>query len=117
MNLFRSKRQRAFRRLRACIPFFLPACACLLFYLGISYAGQETILQEQSALLQALQQGAVHTYALTGSYPQSLEELLTDHKISYDPDKFVVEYVPIASNLFPSIDVIILANAQKGGFS
>lgn len=114
MDLFSSRRQQIFRRLRACIPFFLPACACLVFYLGISYAGQETILQEKTALLQALEQGAIHTYALTGSYPQSLEELLTDHKISYDPDRFVVEYVPVASNLLPSIDVIILADTQKG---
>lgn len=117
MDLFRSKKQHLFRYFRACIPFFFPACACLLFYLGISYAGQETIQQEQTALQQALEQGAVQTYALTGSYPQSLEELLTDYKISYDPDRFVVEYVPLASNLFPSIDVILLAAAQEGGFS
>ena len=65
-------------------------------------------------LKQALEQGAIRTYAMTGQYPQSLDELLNDYHITYDSDKFVVEYVPNSSNLLPSISVLILSS-QKGG--
>ena len=70
--------------------------------------------KEQVTLTQALEGGAVRTYALTGRYPQSLDELLSDYHITYDSEKFVVEYVPNGSNLLPSISVLPV-NARKGG--
>lgn len=48
-----------------------------------------------------------------GQYPEP-GELLNDYHITYDSDKFVVEYVPNSSNLLPSISVLILSS-QKGG--
>lgn len=92
----------------------LLAVLCLIFYLGISCAGRETISREQSSLQQALEQSAIQAYALTGHYPLSLEELLHDYNISYDTDKFVVEYVPSGSNLLPSISVLVLSSGKGG---
>ena len=66
------------------------------------------------SLTLALEGGAIRTYALTGQYPQSLDELLSDYHITYDSEKFVVEYVPNGSNLLPSISVLPV-NARKGG--
>ena len=43
-----------------------------------------------------------------------LDELLNDYHITYDSEKFVVEYVPNGSNLLPSISVLPV-NARKGG--
>lgn len=116
MSLFETRRMRYRRKIRAILPLAVLAAICIVFYAGISYAGRETISQEQISLQQALQQGAIRTYAMTGHYPQSLEELLTDYSISYDPDKFVVEYVPNGSNLLPSVSVLILSSG-KGGIS
>lgn len=116
MSLFETKRSRYSRKIRAVLPLAALAAICIIFYMGISYAGRETISQEQTSLQQALQQGAIRTYAMTGHYPQSLEELLTDYGISYDPDKFVVEYVPNGSNLLPSVSVLVLSSG-KGGIS
>ena len=50
------------------------------------------------------------------SHMQSLSELLTDYHITYDMEKFVVEYIPNGSNLLPSISVLPL-KAKKGGLS
>ena len=86
----------------------------ILGRLGISCAGRETISREQSSLQQALEQSAIQAYALTGHYPLSLEELLHDYNISYDTDKFVVEYVPSGSNLLPSISVLVLSSGKGG---
>ena len=97
MDIFETDRARIKRRLQTFLPLLLLAAVCLVFYLGITGAGREAVTKEQN-------------------YPQNLEELLTDYKISYDPDKFVVEYVPNGSNLLPSISVLVLSQ-QKGGLS
>lgn len=116
MNLFETRCMRFNRKFRDFLPVIILAALCLIFYVGISYAGRETITQEQTSLRQALEQGAIRTYALTGHYPQSLDELLQDYNISYDADKFVVEYVPNGSNLLPSVSVLVLSS-RKGGLS
>lgn len=114
MNLFETKRARFFHRIRFFFPVFILAAVCIVFYLGISSVGQEAVSQEQTSLRQALEQGAVRTYAMTGAYPQSLDELLNDYGISYDHDKFIVEYVPNGSNLLPSISVLMLSSSKGG---
>ena len=68
-------------------------------------------VEKQQALEQALEQGAIRTYALSGQYPQSLNELLEDYHITYDHSPFVVEYMPNGSNLLPSISVIPLSDS------
>lgn len=114
MDIFETGHTRLRRKLRNILPVMILVFLCLIFYLGISCAGIETISQEQDSLLRALEQGVIHTYALTGHYPQSLEELLQDYNISYDTDKFVVEYVPSGSNLLPSVSVLRLSSGKGG---
>lgn len=114
MDLFEPTGRRIRRQIRRFLPVFILAALCLVFYLGISGAGKEAVNKEQTTLKQALEQGAIRTYAMTGQYPQSLDELLNDYHITYDPDKFVVEYVPNSSNLLPSISVLVLSS-RKGG--
>ena len=114
MDLFESTGRRVRRQIRRFLPVSVLAVLCLVFYLGISGAGTEAVNKEQTTLKQALEQSAIRTYAMTGQYPQSLDELLNDYHITYDSDKFVVEYVPNSSNLLPSISVLVLSS-QKGG--
>ena len=52
---------------------------------------------------------------MTGEYPESLSQILDDYHITYDRTKFVIEYIPNGSNLLPSISVIALEGASKGG--
>ena len=114
MDIFETGHTRLRRTLRNILPVIIPAVLCLIFYLGISCAGRETISREQSSLQQALEQSAIQAYALTGHYPLSLDELLHDYNISYDTDKFVVEYVPSGANLLPSISVLVLSSGKGG---
>ncbi len=116
MNLFEPTGKQIFRQIRHFLPVIALLIICLIFYLGISNAGTEAIAREQSTLKQALEQGAIRTYAMTGQYPQSLDELLNDYHITYDTDKFVVEYIPNSANLLPSISVLTLSG-RKGGIS
>ena len=115
MDLFESRGKKIRRQIRLFLPMLFLLCICVLFLAGISHTSADTLSKEQTTLEQALRKGAVHTYAITGRYPQSLSELLEEYHITYDHSKFV-DYVPNGSNLFPMISVIPLSS-QKGGIS
>jgi hypothetical protein len=115
MEIFESPDKKIKRRLRFLFPFALFILVPVIFYLGIGRTSAETLQKEQSTLEQALKNGAVHTYALTGSYPASLSELVENYQIQYDHNRFVIEYTPNGSNLFPYISVIALTETNGGG--
>ena len=114
MDIFETRLIRVRRIFRFIVPILFAAVLCLIFYLGIARTQTDSLEKEQVTLAQALEGGAIRTYALTGRYPESLDELLSDYHITYDSEKFVVEYVPNGSNLLPSISVLPV-NARKGG--
>lgn len=114
MDIFETRLIRIRRIFRFIVPILFAAVLCLIFYLGIARTQTDSLEKEQVTLTLALEGGAIRTYALTGQYPQSLDELLSDYHITYDSEKFVVEYVPNGSNLLPSISVLSV-NARKGG--
>lgn len=114
MDIFETRLIRVRRIFRFIVPILFAAVLCLIFYLGIARTQTDSLEKEQVTLTQALEGGTIRTYALTGQYPQSLDELLSDYHITYDSEKFVVEYVPNGSNLLPSISVLPV-NARKGG--
>ncbi|MDC7289002.1 hypothetical protein NXH76_14420 [Blautia schinkii] len=114
MDLFESPAKKIRRQLGYLLPALLLIALCALFLSGINRTSVETLKNEQVTLEQALQKGAVRVYALTGRYPQSLSQLLDDCGITYDHEKFVVEYVANSSNLLPMISVIPLSG-EKGG--
>ena len=113
MNIFETRRMRFHRFLRYILPAAFAAVLCILFYAGIVYTQTDSLEKEQITLTQALEGGAIRTYALTGQYPQSLDEILTDYHITYDTEKFVVEYIPNGSNLLPTFSVLPVM-ARKG---
>ncbi|MCI6005341.1 MAG: hypothetical protein SOY73_02300 [Blautia sp.] len=115
-DIFEPRRSRFLRTLRFIVPAILPVLLCILFVAVVSRTSSDTISKERKSLTQALEHGAVQTYALTGSYPESLAQLLEECNITYDDRQFVVEYIPNGSNLFPMISVLPLAN-EKGGVS
>ena len=56
----------------------------------------------------AVLQGAVQCYALEGFYPEDLTYLKEHYGLTYDPEKYVVSYEVIGSNLMPDVAVIPL---------
>lgn len=115
MKIYENSSVKIKKRLYFMLPSLLLLLVCMLFLTSINRISTETIAKEQTTLEQALRNGAVHTYALTGQYPESLTELLDTYHITYDDDKFVVEYLPNGRNLFPMISVLPM-NHAKGGF-
>lgn len=115
MELFESRRKKFLHSLLLLFPVMLLIFICILFIAGVSRTSGQALEKEQTALEQALKEGAVRTYALTGEYPETLSQILEDYHITYDKTRFVVEYIPNGSNLLPSISVIALSGSRKGG--
>ena len=113
MDIFETRVSHLRRIIWWLLPLLFTIFLCVLFYAGIEHTGQDSLEKEQATLTQALEGGAIRTYALTGRYPQSLEELLADYHITYDTEKFVVEYIPNGSNLLPTFSVLPV-KARKG---
>lgn len=114
MDIFEKPSRKLLRSLRILIPALLLLLLCGIFLGAVSEASGETLEKEKLSLERALKRGAVHTYALEGRYPESLSVLLEKYHITYDKEKFVVEYVPNGANLLPMISVLPL-NRGKGG--
>lgn len=115
MNLFESHRKKFLKNLTPLIPLLMLTLVGVLFFTGINATSAETLKKEQQALEQALENGAVRTYALTGRYPESLDQILNDYHITYDQNRFVVEYTPNGANLLPAISVISLSDSFSSG--
>lgn len=114
MNIIEKKSDGRRKRILLLLPLVLSSAVCFLFAFSLRSFSSDTLIREQEILEQGLRNGAVHTYALSGRYPESLSELLENYHITYDPGKFIVEYVPNGSNLFPMISVLPLKNAKGG---
>ncbi len=82
---------------------------CLIvgcFSLGISAVSDKTDAQELRTLEQAINRGVVRCYSIEGSYPESLDYLKENYGLSYDEDRFFVDYQILGSNLMPDITII-----------
>ena len=113
MNLYTSRKKTALSWIRKVLPFLLLAVILVVFVSSVNQTSRDTLDKEQATLERALQKSAVHAYALTGRYPESLSSLLDEYGITYDHTKFVVDYMPSGSNLLPQITVIRLGAGKE----
>lgn len=81
-----------------------------VFYAGVSSLAKSSAEEELGNLTQTLQEGIVHCYSIEGTYPESLSYLTEHYGITYDHDKYLVEYHPLGSNIMP--DLTVLARNQ-----
>lgn len=114
MNIFEKPVDKYKKVLRLLLPLFLLILICAAFSISLMRISTETAQNEKLTLEQALQHGAANTYALTGRYPEDLSSLLENYQISYDPERYIVEYIPNGENLFPFISVLPY-HGKKGG--
>ncbi len=104
MTRFGAKKTSGSRNIVLSILLFL----LLLFVIlsMVSSWSEGSLDEQQKNLEQALIQGAVHCYAVEGSYPESLDRLLEQYNITYDKSRFFVDYRTEGQNMMPEISVI-----------
>lgn len=81
-----------------------------LFWLGTSLLAQQTDSREAEILEKAVTRGVIHCYACEGAYPESLQYLKENYGLTYDEQRFFIDYQAMGSNLMPNITII-----DKGG--
>lgn len=86
------------------IAFFL--AVIMIFLLGISAVEKRADTQAAEALRQAVSRGIVHCYSLEGAYPESLQYLKDHYGLTYDEERFFVDYQTLGSNLLPDVTII-----------
>lgn len=78
----------------------------ILFWLGTSLLSDRTDSRQAETLKHAITRGIAHCYATEGSYPESLQYLKENYGITYDEDRFFVDYQALGSNLMPDVTII-----------
>lgn len=77
-----------------------------LFYWGIDAVSATSKAEQRRSLEAALHRSIVHCYATNGTYPQSLLYLKEHYGITYDENRFYVDYQPSGENLMPEVTII-----------
>ncbi|MCC8045110.1 MAG: hypothetical protein LIP12_06380 [Clostridiales bacterium] len=83
-------------------------CAAFLLIYGAGQLSQTATTEQAKSLQTAITRSAVQCYATEGAYPESLDYLREHYGISWDSDKYVVDYEILGANLMPSVTVIPL---------
>ena len=112
-NRFESKSNRTFRISDSVYNFVSIALfigIAALFFFAVDATGKSSISKQQDALESALARDIVQCYSIEGRYPPDLEYLEQHYGLVYDKETFFVDYIPIASNLYPDVTVILLKN-------
>lgn len=102
---------RVFKKKFSCGNFFgrLPVIFTLaiiaIVVVGLGGAEEASRAEGRIVLEDALVRAAVHSYAVNGYFPPSLEYIVENFGVYIDTSRFVVHYDVFASNLLPDIRV------------
>ncbi|MBA4700842.1 MAG: hypothetical protein H2212_15580 [Ruminococcus sp.] len=98
------KNQYTYRRLILSICVFL--LIVIFFYQGIDSLSESSLRRQRESLENALNRSITYCYAVEGSYPQSLAYLKEHYGLTYNENKFFVDYRVSGANVLPDVTVI-----------
>lgn len=112
-NIFTKKHIRINFRLSLILPIvtFLPVF--FIFLYGIDSVSAMSAQKEKEGLEEALNRDIMHCYAVDGVYPPSLEFMENNYGLTYNEDKYFVDYKPVASNIYPDVTVVELYGSGR----
>ena len=92
----------------AVAPIVLTLLVILAAMFGMRQADESNRADGARFLEETILRAAVHSYATSGQYPESLAYIVQNYGIYIDRTKYAVHYTIIASNILPDITVITL---------
>lgn len=104
MKRFYHENSRPGKSLFAGVLFFL--IVFFAFSSGISNVSDETQENQTETLKLAISRSITHCYATEGHYPESLAYIQEHYGITYDTNKYFVDYQVLGENIFPDITII-----------
>ncbi len=88
--------------------FFLIIIIAFMF--GISFISSTSSKDQKQVLTDAVNKDIIHCYAIEGYYPPSLSYIEDHYGLTYDKDRYLVDYVPVGDNIMPSVTIVELNN-------
>lgn len=76
------------------------------FSLGIRSLSADTKRRQRENLETALNRSIAYCYAVEGAYPESLSYLIDHYGLTYDHDRFFVDYRILGANLYPDVTIL-----------
>ena len=106
MNRFQKPdlKKRILQSVNFSVIFFLAIIG--LFLYGISAVSNSPVNDEREILTNAINKDIVHCYAVEGMYPPSLSYIEKNYGLTYDRDKYLIDYEAIGSNIMPTVMII-----------
>lgn len=98
------KRDSSARNLIISLAVFVIIAVC--FWCAADSVSERTQAEERMLLEAALNRSITHCYATEGTYPESLEYLTKNYGLTYDEDKFYIDYQPLGADIMPDVTVI-----------
>lgn len=98
------KRDSSARNLIISLAVFVIIAVC--FWCAADSVSERTQAEERMLLEAALNRSITHCYAIEGTYPESLEYLTKNYGLTYDEDKFYIDYQPLGADIMPDVTVI-----------
>lgn len=93
-----------FRKIR--ISFILFLVLFFVFLYGLNNVSKSTHKRQAESLYNAINRSIIHCYCVEGTYPPSLSYLKEHYGLTYDESQFMVDYMPIGSNMKPDVTII-----------
>ena len=106
MNRFQKPdlKNRIFKSVNYSILLFI-AVICLFLY-GIYFISNNSTTDDREILERALNRDIIHCYSVEGMYPPSLSYIENHYGLTYDHEKYIVDYEPVGGNIMPGVMII-----------
>lgn len=102
------KRNKLVSLLRNIAPLLITFAVIAIIYVGIVQAGEASEAEGIRLLEEALMRVAIHSYAVNGYFPESLDYIEQNFAVYIDRTRFIVHYEIFAANMVPDIRVFPL---------
>ena len=84
-------------------PIIFTLATIIIILIGLRQAERSAREEGFRLLEEAITRAAVHNYAITGRFPESLSYISEKYKLYIDTTRFVVHYEVFAENILPDI--------------
>lgn len=105
MNRFHKEKKRL-NNIRTAVQAGVFAAVFAGVWYGVQSVSGETARQQKKSLEKAVYRDMVHYYAMEGRYPESVAYMEEHYGLTYDKEKYFIDYEIIGSNLMPDVTVI-----------
>lgn len=78
----------------------------IIFIGGISTISNSSVVNDKEILTEAIERDIVHCYCVEGMYPPNVKYMENHYGLTYDKDKFIIDYEYIGANIKPNVMIV-----------